>query len=424
MTYKQAVDYIHSLEKFGIKPGLDRIRTLCEALGNPQDDLRFIHIAGTNGKGSTSTFCSEILVKAGFKTGLFTSPYVTDFRERICLNGEMIPENDLARYTGEVKDAIEKTGLLITEFEAITAVAFLYFSAVKCDIAVLEVGLGGRFDATNIIKPPLVAGIVSISLDHMNVLGNTVSEIAFEKCGIIKPGSKVVSYPMQTDEAYGVIAAQSEKNGCRLIVPDIRSLSIDEINSSFSRFTYKGEEYRINLPGEHMIYNAVTAVEIIGALGEKIKEDSVREGLASTAMPARMEKISENPDIIIDGGHNAACAVALKRCLDGNYRGRDIIMVSSIMEDKDYNTYLKTVAPAAKIFIATKANISRALSSDKLCRAAEKFCGKCFDVPSPSVAVKKALSLAGKEDVIVICGSFYLAGDIRAELTERGEKND
>ena len=220
MKYDEALSYIHSLERFGVRPGLDRMRELMRLLGNPQNTLKFLHIAGTNGKGSTSTIAACILKSAGYNVGLYTSPYVLDFRERIQLNGEMVSKQDLADITEKVRSAIEENNLLITEFEAVTAIAFLYYASKSCDYVVLEVGLGGRFDATNIISAPCVSVITLIGLDHTDVLGDTMEKIAFEKCGIIKEKSPVVSFPFQKPECLEIIKQTAKVNNCCLLTPN------------------------------------------------------------------------------------------------------------------------------------------------------------------------------------------------------------
>ncbi|MBR2868804.1 MAG: bifunctional folylpolyglutamate synthase/dihydrofolate synthase [Clostridia bacterium] len=422
MNCTQAIEYIHSLEKFGIKPGLERIRALCEILGNPQDKLKVIHVAGTNGKGSTSTMISNILIKNGFRTGLYISPYVTDFRERIQFNGNMIEHSELAECVEKVKEAVEillEKGEQTTEFEALTATAFLYYAKKECDFVVLEVGLGGRFDATNVIKAPFVSVIASISLDHINILGDTVEKIAAEKCGIIKFGGETVVYPFQHDGAMNVIneTCKSRMNSIR--IPDVSKLTIGNESIEGTRANYDGIDYLLPLAGEHMIYNSVTAIEAIRSLkrfGIEITDDIISSGIESSVMPARMELIRKKPIIILDGGHNEGCANALSEFIRKHLTGKRIIMVSSMMADKDYESYLCLVAPFADVFIATKADVPRALSSDDLSAAAHKYCAETFSFESPVKALTAARNILEPDDVLIVCGSFYLAGEIREEL--------
>lgn len=419
MNYSDTIAYIHSLERFGIKPGLERISALCEKIGNPQNHLRFIHVAGTNGKGSACTMIAEVLKCAGYKTGLYTSPYVTDFRERIQINSEMIAKRDLISCVGAVKTACEKYDIQATEFEFITAAALLYFYRSKCDAVVLEVGLGGRFDATNIIPSPSVAVIMHIAKDHTAVLGNTVAEIAFEKCGIIKPGCKVVSYPLQEKEALEVIENTCKSNSCSLIIPHTDKLNITGASLKGTGVKYGDLSYSLRLPGEHIVYNSIAAVEAVRAFDCSIRDDAIEKGLSDTVMPARMEIISENPAVILDGGHNEDCAVSLEKFVKSYLGDKNITVVSSIMQDKDYNSYLKHIASLARRFIAVRADVPRALDCETLAKAASAYCDNCiFDYDTEKAVLSAAVS-AGENDAVIICGSFYLAGEIRSALLKK-----
>lgn len=422
MNCMQAIEYIHSLEKFGIKPGLERIKALCELLGNPQDRLKVIHVAGTNGKGSTSTMISNILIKNGFNTGLYISPYVTDFRERIQLNGNMIEHSELAECVEKVKAAVDillEKGEQTTEFEALTATAFVYFEKKKCDYVVLEVGLGGRFDATNVIKAPFVSVIASISLDHTAILGDTVEKIAAEKCGIIKFGAETVVYPFQQPDAMKVIEDTCNLRCNTLRIPDINKLDIGEESVEGTNASYDGIEFLLPLAGKHMIYNAITAIEAVRSLkrfGVEISDKTIASGIASSVMPARMELIRKKPVIILDGGHNEGCANALADYIRKHLSDKRIIMVSSMMADKDYMSYMRIVAPFASVFVATKADVPRALSSDELCETAKEFCSDCYSISDPLKAIQAAGNITEKDDAMIVCGSFYLAGEIRDNL--------
>lgn len=423
MNCSQAIEYIHSLEKFGIQPGLDRIRALCASLGNPQDKLKVIHVAGTNGKGSTSTIISNILRKAGYNVGLYISPYVTDFRERIQFNGNMIGHYELAQCVSRVKDTIEMVlapkGIQPTEFEALTAAAFLFYEMKKCDYVVLEVGLGGRFDATNIIKAPLVSVIASISLDHTAILGDTVEKIAFEKCGIIKFGGVCVTYPFQKEAALNVIRETCAEKENTLVVPDKKKISVIKEEYDGTTAVYNNLEFKLPLAGVHMVYNCCTAIEAVKALGKhaaEISDEAIVSGIAASSMPARLELLHKFPITILDGGHNEGCALAMREYLVKHFPGKRIIMVSSLMADKDYDTYLKTVAPLADIYICTAAAVPRALNSDELKKTAEKYCPNCHSISDPLKALTAARNILEPGDVFVVCGSFYLAGEIRESL--------
>ncbi len=419
MNCTQAIQYVHSLERFGIRPGLERVSLLCEKLGNPQDSLRFIHVAGTNGKGSVSTVCSKILTQSGFRTGLYTSPYVVDFRERIQLDGEMIAGDDLARCVEKVKLTSEKYGITVTEFEFITAAAFLYFAEKKCDYAVLEVGLGGRFDATNIIKAPLAAVITSISLDHTSVLGDTVEKIAFEKAGIIKPGSRVITYPLQNPDALKVIDKACSEAGDELIIPRTDRLVIESSTPFGSEFVFDGERYFLPLAGTHMIYNAITAVTAVKAVMPGIDSAVIAAALKKCSMPARLEPFNLRCPVILDGGHNEEGAGALKKFVLSSFPGKKITAVCSIMADKDYEKYLDIVMPCVSRFIASRARVPRALDAETLALRAGEYCADVTAIPDSLQAVKYALETAGDDEAVLVCGSFYFAGEVRDYLASQ-----
>jgi len=419
MTYSEALAYIHSLEKFGINPGLERISDLCGLLGNPQDKLKYIHVAGTNGKGSTSTMISEILQEAGLKTGLYTSPYVIDFCERIQINSRMISHDDIAAIITEMEPIItgyaeKKTQP--TEFEVITAAAFLYFSRKNCDIVVLETGLGGRYDATNIIKQPIASVITSISLDHMALLGDTIKKIAAEKCGIIKQNTATVSYPEQPAEAMDIIRESARNKKNTLFVPSIKDIQIKDEKIEGTNVSINGLDIYVPFMGRHMVLNAavaVTAAKVLADNGLNISNENIVQGIAKAKMPARMEIFGRKNLIIMDGGHNEGCAKALAECINKFLLGREIIAVCGMMADKDYNTYLKITAPYFKTLIAVKPVNQRSLDAEILAEAAKKYCKDSYASVNSQDAFQKAVKLTAGDGVIIICGSFYLASELR-----------
>ena len=401
--------FIHGRLRFGSKLGLDNITELMRRLGNPQDKLSFVHIAGTNGKGSTASYIANSCTADGKKTGLYISPFVRVFEERIQIDGRIIDHASLAHCVSRVADVMGDD-LEATEFEVVTAAALLYFYEQKCDIVALEVGLGGRFDATNVIKPPKVCVITSISYDHTEVLGDTIDKIAYEKCGIIKSGSKAVAYCENPREANEVIERMSRERGAELVFADKSALKITEQNMFGSKFSYKGAEYEIPMLGVHQIYNALTAIEVCAALG--LSENAVRAGLKNTRFCGRFETVGTEPTVIVDGAHNLAGAEALRHTVE-KYVGKKVILVMGMLSDKEYEKCLSGLAPIAKEFVATQPQNPRRLEAEKLAHIAKKFFKDeppSFENPSDALAFAKGS--AQSDDVIIVCGSLYMIGNI------------
>ena len=415
MNFNESVEYIHSLLAFGIKPGLERISMLLDLLDNPQDKLQFVHIAGTNGKGSTSTMISNMLIASGKKTGLFTSPYVIDFCERIQINGENVDKNIFAECVTEVREKIEelnKKDIIITEFEAITVSAFLCFLKAECEYVVLEVGLGGRFDATNVIKNPKAVVITSISLDHIAILGDTIEKIAFEKCGIIKENIPVITSSNQHRDALKVITETCENKNCDLIITNPKETEILDDSIFGTVFTYYKNVYKTKLTGNHQIENTVNAIECAKVLG--LSDLAIAQGIENTRMIARMEIIGENPFIIRDGGHNEGCAEALYNFLN-KYNVENINMLIGLMADKDCESYVSKIAPLCKSVVTVTPSNPRALESEKLKKIAEKYCKNTKSINNPKEGYKYILSNTKKDETILVCGSFYMMSDIFGE---------
>lgn len=416
MNYKDSVKYIHSLLKFGMNLGLRRISALLNELGNPQEKLEFVHVAGTNGKGTTSTMLSSILCAAGKKTGLFTSPYVFDFCERIQINNKNIPHDDLSLVVEKVKNACDRLsakGTEPTEFEAITAAAMLYFYEQKCDAVVLEVGLGGRYDSTNIIPCPNAAVITSISLDHTKILGDTVEKIAAEKCGIIKNGGTVITTSEQNGKALSVIKdTVKEKNG-RLLIGDVSAAEILSEDIFGTEISYNGLTVKIPLVGRHQVENTVGVITAARALG--ISDEFIKKGIESTVIHARMEIISRSPVIMLDGGHNPECAAALENVLVRFAGDKNITVLIGMMADKDTKDYLAAILPHCKTAVFTKPSNPRAEDENELMCEGKCFCRDVVSVKDPKDAYKKAGSLVKNGDMLLVCGSFYLLSDIFGE---------
>jgi len=414
MNYQECLNYIHSLLRFGVKPGLERVSALLEKLDDPQKKCRFIHIAGTNGKGSTSTMLSAMLIAAGHKIGLYTSPFVTDFRERMQINGQYISEEELCECVEKVRSVALSAGIEATEFEFITAVAFLWFSRKECDVVVLETGLGGRFDATNVIEKPIASVIVPIGLDHTAVLGPTVSHIAAEKAGIIKEGCPVVSAYGQPSDAVKVLKEVAAAKNAPIVFADEASVKILNRGIDGTDFTYKGETYRVGMMGDHQVQNAVTAIETAALLGDLLAPSNIKAGVSCAFIPARMEIISRDPLTLLDGGHNGHAAAALKKVL--KLLPKKPVAVIGMMEDKDISDYAKELAALFEGIITVEVKDNpRSISAEGL---AEIF-GKYNPNTVAAADYAEALRIArlGEENAMV-CGSLYLAGGIRPLLID------
>jgi len=409
MHYDDALRFIHSLQRFGIKPGLERVRALCAALGSPQDHLRVIHVAGTNGKGSTCVMLAEVARAAGLKTGLYTSPYVTDFRERMQINGGMIPKEDLCRWTEVLKSRTEALPEPVTEFEFVTAMAFAWFAEQGCDLVVLEVGLGGRWDATNIIRASLCSVIMKIALDHTEILGDTLAKIAFEKCGIIKPGCPVMTACGQDPEALEVIRATCAERGSALTIANEADCEIIASSLAGSECVLAGLPVHVPLIGRHMCQNALVVVKTARLLG--FSDEAIQAGISCAKMPARMEVLSASPLIILDGGHNPDGARALAASLEELCPEKKFNLICGMMADKDVLEFLRILRPFAERFSACAPENLRAISPEALAALArEAGYGKITAAASPLEALRLA------EYPLLVCGSFYLAGEVRAYL--------
>ncbi len=420
MNYEDAVGFYHSLLRFGVNPGLERTLALCEELGSPQKKLKCIHVAGTNGKGSTCTFIAGVLQKAGYKTGLYTSPYVIEFRERIRLDGEFISKDDLVSVTERVKCALQKVnsqGIYPTEFEAITAAAFLYYAEKRCDVVVLETGLGGRFDATNIIENPLAEIITSVSLDHTKVLGDTIEKIAWEKAGIIKPRSAVITSVNQHPDALRVISDTAKEMNARLILADDKKMFSDKRVTLFGTdVSYNGQDIHISIPGVCQPENLSLCLECFTLLKEQgynITDDDISNGISSAFIPARTEILSRNPLVILDGSHNDSSTKALSELLKKTLHGKRILAVMGMMADKDIKTALDNLMPCFDEVIAVTPTNPRAMTAEDFSELVVEYQKTVMCVPMPTDGINSALNKLNNFDALVICGSLYLASDVR-----------
>ncbi len=420
MDYNAVTEFINKAKKFGSRLDLTRIRKLCALLGNPEKKCRFVHIAGTNGKGSVSVYIENMLMAAGYKTGLFTSPFIYDFNERIQINNTPISDNALMHCMEQVVWATEKMleeGFEHpTEFELITAAAFLYFAEEECDLAVLEVGLGGRLDSTNVIENPLVSVITSISFDHMEYLGNSLKEIAENKCGIIKQQCPVVSYPYQPEEAMQVIKSTAANRGAVLSVPNIDRLSDMESGLWGNRFSYDGKTYETSLVGGFQVHNAITAIAAVESLiskGFSILEEHIRTGLKNAKWPARFEILCKNPVVIADGSHNAdgmhAFVETAKSCLGG----KKVVCVFGMLKDKEYEMCLKSLSEIADTVIVTEVDNPRKETAENLAETAKKYIRTVYSERNNMDAVRLAKTLADENTAVVALGSLYMMKNIR-----------
>lgn len=424
MTGEEAVGFYHSLQRFGINPGLERIKALCRLLGDPQNSFRCVHVAGTNGKGSTCTEIASVLTFAGYKTGLYTSPYVLDFRERIRFCGEMISEENLACVTEKISAAVAALAaekIFVTEFEAVTAAAFLYYKEQGCEIAVLETGLGGRYDATNIITDPLCCVITSVSLDHIKILGDTVEQIAFEKCGIIKNETSVVTSENQQASVLNVIRQTAAERRCELVVASNTQLSVKKADITGTDVKYGDLSLHIPFCGVHQIENASLALNAISILREKgylIPDDALADGFKKASVPARTEILSDSPLVILDGSHNEGSTSALARVIAEYLSDRKILAVIGMMADKDCAANLDNLLPFFAKVIAVKPSNPRSLDPTDLCRMVSDRQIECEAVEDPREGAASALAQIENYDALIVCGSLYLAADIRPTLLE------
>ncbi len=424
-----AVSKIHEFLRFGSVLGLERMNTLLEKLGNPQDDLKVIHVAGTNGKGSICRYVYEVLQAGGYKTGLYTSPFLEVFNERIEFNGAYISDEDLEIYTEKV---IEKAQEMVaeglespTEFEIVTAIAFLYFAEKQADYVVLEVGLGGTGDSTNVVKNPLACIIASISLDHTDRLGNTIEAIAREKAGIIKAGRPVIS-STDNDKARNVIYDRCRELECAFIdtskaVP--RILEEDITGTTFEVSMYGAfHKIKIGMLGKHQVQNATAALSallLLNKTGElPLSSEAITTGFAKAKQIGRFEIMETDPYVILDGAHNPDGSKMLKLAMEKHFAGKKILMVTGILADKDIEEVFENFTEITKDFVVTEPDNPRKMHAEELAGHISAKGGNCTIKEKPADAVAYAKSLQGEYDVILFTGSLYLIGEIRGHLHE------
>lgn len=416
MTYAEALAYIHSVCWKGSIPGLSRTRELLARMGNPQKSLKFVHVAGTNGKGSTAAMLASVLRQAGYHTGLYTSPYLFRFNERMQVDGQEISDELLAEITQEVKPHAEAMADHPTEFELVTAIAMAYFARSRCQIVVLEVGMGGELDSTNVIDPPEVAVICNIGLDHTEVLGDTLEKIAQAKAGIIKPGCPVALY-RSTPSVEAVFQDACQAVGAEL--HPAKFAGIHPIRHDFTGqwFDYAG--YRglfLPLLGRHQLNNAavaITAVECLRSRGWVISGEALRQGLAKVVWPGRFEVLRRHPDCIVDGGHNPQCLEALAQNVRDYLPGREITALTGVMADKDYTHMYATMAPLVSRFVTVTPDNPRAMDAQALKEVLKPYGKPVTACQSVAQGVETALEQAGPDGLVLAFGSLYMVGDVR-----------
>lgn len=417
MTPTEAIGYIENYSWSTTRLGLERTRELLEKLGNPQKSLKFIHVTGSNGKGSTCAMLASIFEQAGYKVGLYISPYIQDFCERIQINGVNIPGETLARITEEVKAVAEGMEDHPSQFEIVTAIGMIYFKEENVDIVMLEVGMGGALDSTNVIDAPEVAIITNIGLEHTEYLGKTLEAIATTKSGIIKPGCNCVCYD-GAPEVTAVIKNVCTELNVPLTCVDFSKLDFIEETLEGQRFLWEGKELFTKLLGPHQLHNTAVVIETVEAMRKRgwvVSDEALDKGLRLTRWPARFEVLGYDPLFILDGGHNPQCAEALAASIEKTLGGRKVTFLMGVLADKDYNQIIDIIGPYAKEFVCLTPFSDRALDKYEFAKFLETKGIKATvadDVPSGIVLAEK---LAGKDGTVIGFGSLYIAGYIRTE---------
>ena len=415
MNYTEALEYIHSVCWKGSRPGLERTEELLRLMGNPEKNLKFIHIAGTNGKGSTASMSASILQDAGYTTGLYTSPYIFSFNERMRVNGENISDSELVEVVEFVKPLAESMEDKPTEFELVTCIAFEFFKRRNCDIVCLEVGMGGELDSTNVIESPVAAVITNVGLDHIEVLGDTVEKIAETKSKIIKEGTSAILYRNE-ESVEKVVEKRCNEVGATLARPDfdaIISVSADLDGQVFDYKNYKN--IRLPLLGKHQLKNAATVLTLVDVLVEKgwnITRENIYHGIEKTVWQGRFEVVSHNPLFIVDGGHNPQCIEALLENVREYLGGRRLVVLTGVLADKDYEKMYAEMSEYTDEFVTVTPPNPRALDSESLAKYLERFEKKSNACKTIEEGVRLAKNRAGENGVVLAYGSLYMVADI------------
>ncbi|MCX8118346.1 MAG: bifunctional folylpolyglutamate synthase/dihydrofolate synthase [Desulfobacterota bacterium] len=423
--YQRSLNYLFGLEKYGMIFGLKKIEAILEAVGNPHHDLQAIHIGGTNGKGSTAVMTASILQKEGYRVGLYTSPHLLRFTERIQIDGKEIEPEKVVELTEFLRERIEAAGVSppFTFFDFTTALALLYFREKMVDLAVLEVGLGGRLDSTNVVDP-LVSVITNIGKDHEDVLGKGIMKIAAEKAGIIKKGRPLITAATQPG-VIGLFAkiCREKKAPFFQVGKEFRFVSSGERTFHYEGLHRKLWNLSLNLYGPHQLVNATTAIgtaEVLDDLGYRISNDAIVEGLKTAHWPGRLELIQSMPRVLLDGAHNPEGALSLRAALERDFSYHRLILLIGIMKDKDIPGILRPLAPLADHIIFTRPKVERAAPPEDLLKAAGRNGKKAEVVEDLKKAIDRALSLTGEDDLLCITGSLYTVGEARSYFLPRG----
>lgn len=428
MVYQEALEKIFSFLTFGREPSVKYMRELLDRIGSPDKELKFVHVAGTNGKGSTCALIAAPLIAAGYKTALFISPFITEFCERFQINGQLMPKEDLPPLVEEilpVVQAMRDEGKIINEFELVTAIGMTWFAREKCDIVVLETGLGGRCDATNAIDCPLVSVITSISLDHTAILGDTVQKITHEKCGIIKDGGITVAYADQPENTLEIIRQTAAAQNNRFYTAASDELTALSMTLSGTTFTYKSctRPLTMRLIGKHQLANAAVALRTLKCLKEQgfnISDTDLSVGFSKAFMPCRLEVISENPIILIDGAHNPGGVHSLACAVNDYLNDVPKIAIVGMLADKDVSHSLAQILPLFDEVITLTPDNRRAMSADKLAEIVRPFCGKVTAFEDKNAGLSYALSKT-ENHALIIFGSLFLASEMRKILKSKAE---
>ena len=421
MDFEESVKYITEYPRFKKNPSLDGIKALLSALGNPENHIKTINVAGTNGKGSTVAMLASVLSTAGYKTGRYVSPFVLEFRERMMINGKMIGRKRLAKIMSTVRehaDALREQGTVLNAFEVTTAAALLWFAEEECDVVVLEAGIGGRLDATNAVPEPILQIITAVGLDHTAQLGSTVAEITAEKCGIMRPGCTLLTCPNQNAEAKAVMINKCAELEATFVMGSAGKGKIVAQSAEGTDLLVGKTELAIPFGGEHQINNALTVVSAVDILREKgfaISDEQLIEGIAAAKFPARFEVCSKDPLVILDGAHNPQAAAALASGIK-KFLPEKRTLLCGMMADKDCAGVMSTLAPLFERVIAVPVQSPRAISPAELAALAAPYCKSVFTAENAAQALDAALAALNPSEALVVAGSLYLASELRPQL--------